>query len=119
MIEAGAYDQAWPDWHIGPEQAVLAHQIVGGRVFFGVHWGLFNLASHGWTEPVERTIAAAESAGVTYVVPRPGESFEPDTPPAVERWWPERPWRTASEYPIVSTKVDAMRERAKARHSAE
>ena len=22
MIEVGQYDQAWPDWHLGPEQAV-------------------------------------------------------------------------------------------------
>jgi L-ascorbate metabolism protein UlaG (beta-lactamase superfamily) len=26
MIEAGAYGSAWPDWHLGPEQAVTAHQ---------------------------------------------------------------------------------------------
>ena len=25
MIEVGQYHRAWPDWHIGPEQAVAAH----------------------------------------------------------------------------------------------
>ena len=32
MIEIGQYHRAWPDWHIGPEQAVLAHRLVRGAV---------------------------------------------------------------------------------------
>ncbi|PRQ00001.1 metal-dependent hydrolase [Enhygromyxa salina] len=108
MIEAGAYGQAWPDWHIGPEQAVRAHQMLRGQVMLPVHWGLFNLAYHGWTEPIERTLVAAEAAGVRVAAPRPGQSFEPEAlgPGPVERWWPEVPWRSADEYPIVSTAVD-------------
>ena len=106
LIEIGAYNQAWPDWHIGPEQAVLAHQLVGGEVLLPVHWGLFNLAMHGWTEPAERIVAAAEEAGATVVVPRPGQSFEPSAPPPIERWWPDLPWETAAESPIESTKVE-------------
>lgn len=100
MMEAGAYDQAWPDWHLGPEQAVLAHKWVQGKTLLAVHWGLFNLAYHGWTEPIERVLVAAQQAGVTTVVPRPGASFQPEAPPPVERWWPQLPWRTAKEYPI-------------------
>jgi len=106
MIEVGAYGQDWPDWHIGPEQAIRAHTMLRGRVFMPVHWGLFNLANHGWTEPVERAVAAATAADVTIVTPRPGDSFEPTSPPPVERWWPQLSWRTADEYPIVSTMVD-------------
>jgi L-ascorbate metabolism protein UlaG (beta-lactamase superfamily) len=106
MIEAGAYGQAWPDWHIGPEQAVRAHGMVRGNVFLPIHWGLFNLAYHGWTEPIERSVVAAEAAGVRLVAPRPGQSFEPADPPPIERWWPDLPWRDAETYPIVSTKVD-------------
>jgi L-ascorbate metabolism protein UlaG (beta-lactamase superfamily) len=105
MIEVGQYDQAWPDWHIGPEQAVRAHQMVGGRVLLPIPWGLFTLAYHGWTEPIERAVAAARSAGVTLVAPRPGQSFEPADPPALERWWPSLPSRTADQDPIVSTRM--------------
>lgn len=106
MIEAGAYGQAWPDWHIGPEQAVRAHGMVRGEVFLPIHWGLFNLAYHGWTEPIERSVAAAEAAGVKIVAPRPGQSFEPEMAPPVERWWPDVPWLDKDAYPIVSTNVD-------------
>jgi L-ascorbate metabolism protein UlaG (beta-lactamase superfamily) len=105
MIEAGQYDPAWPDWHIGPEQAVRAHQTVRGRLMLPIHWGLFTLAYHGWTEPAERVLAAASAAGARVVIPRPGQSIEPASPPPFERWWPQLPWRTARETPVVSTKV--------------
>ena len=103
MIEAGAYGRSWPDWHLGPEQAVLAHQLVRGAVMLPVHWGLFDLAYHGWTEPIERVLVAAEAAGVTVLTPRPGESVQPRAPPALQRWWPEVPWQTAGQAPIVAT----------------
>ena len=106
LIEAGAYDPAWPDWHAGPEQAVRAHKMVGGRVLLPIHWGLFNLAYHGWTEPIERVLVAAEAAGVTVLAPRPGESLEPAHAGEPARWWPQLPWKTATDRPVVSTLVD-------------
>jgi L-ascorbate metabolism protein UlaG (beta-lactamase superfamily) len=105
MIETGAYGRWWPDWHIGPEQAVLAHGMVRGRLLIPAHWGLFNLAYHSWTEPVERLLVAAEKAGASVFVPRPGQSVEPGALPAMERWWPDVPTRTAAQDPIVSTQV--------------
>lgn len=128
MIEVGAYDRTWPDWHIGPEQAVEAHEWLRGDVLLPIHWGMFDLANHGWTEPIERTIAAAQAAGVTIVSPPPGGSVEPtvrsmgdrvgpiDGPatgapagPLPRRWWPSIPWATAAERPIVSTGIDGRR----------
>jgi len=105
MIEAGAYGSAWPDWHLGPEQAVTAHRMVSGRAMLPIHWGLFDLAYHGWTEPMERVLAAAAREGVTVLAPRPGASVEPEAAPALERWWPEVPWRTGAEDPIVATRM--------------
>ena len=106
MIEVGQYNRAWPDWHIGPEQALIAHGMLRGKVMLPMHWGLFKLAPHGWTEPIERTVAAGAAAGATIVTPMPGESIEPEPPPAVTRWWPQLPWSTAAETPIKSTQVD-------------
>jgi L-ascorbate metabolism protein UlaG (beta-lactamase superfamily) len=106
MIEVGQYGRAWPDWHLGPEQAVRAHQMVGGKRLLPVHWGAFALAYHAWTEPVERTLAAAAAAGVTVITPRPGQSLEPGATAAPERWWPPIPWRTGSDDPIVSTQMN-------------
>ncbi len=104
MIEVGAYNQAWPDWHIGPEQAMVAHRMLRGKLFIPIHWGLFFLAPHGWTEPIERTWAAATKQEVQFVTPRPGEVIDVDNPPTPNRWWPEVPWNTAEQDPIISTK---------------
>jgi len=54
-----------------------------------VHWGLFTLASHGWTEPI-------------VISPRPGQSVEPTAERPQEHWWPALPWRTAAQNPIVA-----------------
>ena len=106
LIEVGAYHAAWPDWHIGPEQAILAHRWLRGRTFVPIHWGLFNLALHGWTEPIERTMVAAREQGVRVLTPRPGETFEPNEVVALDRWWPNVPWQTGEEHAIRSTRVD-------------
>lgn len=103
LIEVGEYNANWPDVHIGPEQAVAAHRLLRGRMLVPIHWGLFKLAPHTWTEPIERVLAAASTAGVTVATPRPGESVEPDAPLAPQRWWPDLPWSPADRTPIVST----------------
>jgi hypothetical protein len=60
------------------------------------------LASHGWTEPVERTLAAARDTGAVFITPRPGQSVEPTAESPQEHWWPSLPWRTGKENPIVA-----------------
>ncbi len=105
LIESGQYHRAWPDWHIGPEQAVEASVLVRSRVLLPVHWGLFRLAYHGWTEPIERITAAAALRHVVVATPRPGESVEPTLPLTTVRWWPSLPWETAQQSPIVSTQL--------------
>ncbi len=103
LIESGQYDANWPDWHLGPELAVGANRRVQGKVMLPVHWGLFKLGLHGWTEPIERVLAAAACAGVTVISPRPGEPVEPSFVLGPERWWPAAKWKKASETPIVAT----------------
>ena len=106
MMESGAYNIDWPDVHMGPEQAVQAHQMVRGRIMMPVHWGTFALAFHGWTEPAERVLAAAEELGVTVATPNPGESITVAANPGVNKWWPALPWQTAEESPIISTGLE-------------
>lgn len=109
MIETGAYNQAWSDVHLGPEQALEAHKMVRGALYMPVHWGTFDLALHSWTEPVERILAAAEQEGIAVAIPRPGQSLEPVSPPAVARWWPEIEWQSVEDAPVVSTGLAAAR----------
>jgi L-ascorbate metabolism protein UlaG (beta-lactamase superfamily) len=106
MIEIGQYDQAWPDWHLGPEQAIEAHKRVRGVVMLPIHWALFALASHPWTEPIERALVAARDANVTLITPKPGQSVEPIIERPRERWWPEVHWRKSADYPIIAGHAD-------------
>lgn len=103
MLEVGQYHRSWPDWHMGPEQAVTAHRMLRGKMLVPIHWGLFTLAYHSWTEPIERTLAGAKDEII--VTPRPGQSFEPDQPPLFSRWWPNVGWETADQHPVVSGNV--------------
>ncbi|MBX3174732.1 MAG: MBL fold metallo-hydrolase [Gemmatimonadaceae bacterium] len=108
MFEIGAYSHLWRDVHMGPEQAVRAHRMSRGGLMLPIHWGTFDLALHGWTEPAERVMAAAEREGVSLAMPRPGAMVDPLLPPPLERWWPTLPWRSAEEYPVVSSGVEGL-----------
>jgi hypothetical protein len=74
-----------------------------------VHWAGFDLAYHGWTEPIERALAAADSQGARIATPRLGERVEPARlgPPA--RWWPRLAWLTGAEVPVWSSGVAYLR----------
>jgi L-ascorbate metabolism protein UlaG (beta-lactamase superfamily) len=87
LIQVGAYDTAWPDIHMMPEEGVAAHLDVHGGVMIPVHWGTFTLAFHAWSEPIDRVWREAKDRGVTLAVPRPGERVDVDNPPAVDPWW--------------------------------
>ena len=117
MIEAGQYDADWPDWHLGPEQSVLSAQRVRAKALIPVHWGLFRLAHHGWTEPVERVLAAARCTDVPVITPRPGQSIEPTAlkPGDSTRWWPDARWATRGR---EADRRDDRRRRCASRRAA-
>ncbi|MEV0612345.1 MBL fold metallo-hydrolase [Nonomuraea sp. NPDC050404] len=87
LMPIGAYNTAWPDIHMTPEQAVDAQLDLGGKLLLPVHWATFTLALHPWAEPVERLWREAKARDVKIVVPRPGEAVDPSAAQAVEGWW--------------------------------
>jgi L-ascorbate metabolism protein UlaG (beta-lactamase superfamily) len=54
MLEIGAFNEAWKDIHLGPDGAVAALEMLGGGLLMPIHWGMFDLALHGWRQPIER-----------------------------------------------------------------
>jgi L-ascorbate metabolism protein UlaG (beta-lactamase superfamily) len=80
MLEIGAFNELWKDIHLGPDGAARAFEAVsgtgGGGLLMPIHWGLFNLALHGWREPIERMTALADAKGLKLFSPRPGEPVE-------------------------------------------
>jgi L-ascorbate metabolism protein UlaG (beta-lactamase superfamily) len=90
LLPIGAYNTAWPDVHMNPEEAVRAHLDItdsGAGLLVPVHWGTFRLAPHPWAEPVERLLVAAAPAHVNVAVPQPGERIDPAVPVRFDPWW--------------------------------
>ncbi|WP_406088564.1 MBL fold metallo-hydrolase [Kitasatospora purpeofusca] len=87
LVQVGAYDPAWADIHMTPEDAVLAHRELDAGLLVPVHWCTFNLGLHPWAEPIERLLVAAKEHGVALAVPRPGERVDVDNPAEPDGWW--------------------------------
>ncbi|MFI6638336.1 MBL fold metallo-hydrolase [Streptomyces sp. NPDC050504] len=110
MIQIGAYSEHWPDIHMTPAEGVRAHlDLQGGQprgVLLPIHWATFNLAPHSWAEPGEGSVAAADGAGVTLALPRPGEPFEPGSAALPTAYW----WRAvAVDAPAAADVPDKAR----------
>jgi L-ascorbate metabolism protein UlaG (beta-lactamase superfamily) len=87
MLEVGAFHPSWGTIHLGPENALEAHALLGGGAFLPVHWGTFNLAIHAWDEPAETLLALAPKRDVQLVMPRLGAPVEPTQVDRVDPWW--------------------------------
>ncbi len=88
MLEIGAFHPQWGHIHLGPENALRVHDLLGGGVLLPVHWATFNLALHAWDEPGETLLElAASRAGTRLLLPRPGQPLEPARAPAAVAWW--------------------------------
>lgn len=89
MLEIGAWNAAWGDIHLGPENALTAFEWLGGGTLLPVHWATFDLGLHPWEEPAETLTALAEARGARVVTPRIGRTFEPSRVETIDPWWRE------------------------------
>jgi L-ascorbate metabolism protein UlaG (beta-lactamase superfamily) len=89
MLEVGGLHPSWGDMHLGPENALKALALLGGRAFLPVHWGTFSLAMHAWDQPAEALLELAPKADARLVMPRLGQPVEPHQAERIEPWWRE------------------------------
>lgn len=88
MLEVGAWDPAWGDMHLGPENALKAVALLDPETFLPIHWGTFRLAMHPWDQPAEVLYENASKNRARLVMPRLGQPVEPaHASGAVEPWW--------------------------------
>jgi L-ascorbate metabolism protein UlaG (beta-lactamase superfamily) len=87
LLEVGAFHPAWGNIHLGPENALAAHTLLGGGPLLPIHWGTFNLALHPWDEPVETLLRLAPGSDARLLLPRLGEAVEPAQEHRLETWW--------------------------------
>ena len=77
LLEIGAYHPLWGDIHLGPDNAVKAFEALGGEgLLMPIHWGLFDLALHGWRQPMTRLLELVAELGTTIWSPEPGRPTE-------------------------------------------
>jgi len=88
MLEVGAFYPAWGDIHLGPDNALKAHAMLGG-IFMPVHWGTFSLAMHAWDQPAERLLELAPHTDTQLLMPLLGQPVEPAHAEKVKPWWRE------------------------------
>jgi L-ascorbate metabolism protein UlaG (beta-lactamase superfamily) len=87
MLEVGAFHPSWGDMHLGPENALKAHGLIGGGAFLPIHWGTFSLAMHAWDQPAEVLFERGPKSGVQLLMPRLGEAVEPAHGRVLDPWW--------------------------------
>ena len=89
MLEIGAYHPAWGTIHLGPENALLAHDMLQGRMLLPVHWGTFDLALHTWEQPAEELYRLAAERSTHIITPGLGAPIEPAHSKEPTPWWRE------------------------------
>jgi len=87
LMENGAYDSYWPTVHLTPEETVQAFGELGARTLYLVHNSTFDLAFHGWREPLERVAALAQQRGIALATPKIGEVLTLGAARENQRWW--------------------------------
>jgi L-ascorbate metabolism protein UlaG (beta-lactamase superfamily) len=89
MLEIGAFDVMWDGIHLGPDGAARAFEALGGAgLMMPIHWGLFDLALHGWRQPIERLLEVAGEKKIKLWAPEPGRPTEVVTGVEMRSdWW--------------------------------
>ena len=91
FIECGAYNEAWKEVHMFPEQTVQAHLDLNGDILHPIHWGTFKLAPHPWNEPMQRLAKAARAASVAIATPMAGQTTVYPSQIPAQAWWKQTP----------------------------
>ena len=62
---------------MGPDGAARVFEEMGGTgILMPIHWGLFDLALHGWRQPIERMEALGRERHLPLWSPEPGRPTE-------------------------------------------
>ncbi|WP_408095518.1 MBL fold metallo-hydrolase [Peredibacter sp. HCB2-198] len=91
FIENGQYNERWPDVHMQPEESLQAMIDVDAKALVPVHWGMFDLSLHHWTEPIHRTYQIAKAWDIPIFTPKLGEIVDTGRPHENKPWWEPLP----------------------------
>ncbi|NNF01143.1 MAG: MBL fold metallo-hydrolase [Bacteroidia bacterium] len=88
FLECGQYNELWADVHMSPEQTAQAGIDLEANLILPIHWASFTLATHSWTDPIERVTAKSNALGIAVSTPEIGESLVLDSAHFPKsKWW--------------------------------
>lgn len=88
LTDCAQYNMQWHYIHMFPEEAAKACETLGAKISMPIHWGAYSLSSHGWDDPAERFVRAAENEGLKVITPLIGETVRLDAiENYMDRWW--------------------------------
>jgi len=88
IMECGQYNKLWADVHLMPEQTIQASIDVKAKRIIPVHWGAYTLATHSWTDPIERVTTEAIKMNIPIATPKIGEPiYLKDSTKVFDNWW--------------------------------
>ncbi|MGC1514072.1 MAG: MBL fold metallo-hydrolase [Maribacter sp.] len=88
MMECGQYNEMWKEIHMMPEETAQASVDVKALRMMPIHWAAFKLATHPWTEPVERVSRKAKELGIDMITPKIGQPiYIQNEEDLTEKWW--------------------------------
>ncbi|MDD3886610.1 MAG: MBL fold metallo-hydrolase [Victivallaceae bacterium] len=86
LLEIDAWNDNWPDSHMRPDDALRAARELRANRLLPIHWGVFDLAGHPWSESINILTGVAEKQNVKLLTPKMGETIAPDDA-TTSPWW--------------------------------
>lgn len=103
FMENGQYDLSWPDAHMFPEQSLQAVLDIKANIFVPIHWGMFDMSLHHWSEPAERIAKLARSQNIPIIMPYIGEIVNMRAPKQNNAWWEDTGYEKTYNRQTTST----------------
>lgn len=87
LISNGQYNVQWPMSHLHPDETGKVYFELKSRALLPLHWGMFNISTHNWYDPIEDIDKIAFGRGINLLTPRMGEIVYVGEGKTFDKWW--------------------------------
>ena len=86
-IDSGQYNEMWAGAHLLPKYFAQAFHDLRAKLYFPIHWAMFNISVHSWQEPAEKLYREAAAGNIKLTVPKLGEMITIGAEYETQTWW--------------------------------
>ena len=87
FMEDGQYNKIWYMSHLFPQETIQAHLDVRAKKMQPIHFGMFQLAVHDWSEPIYEVLRIAKDEKVELLLPQIGEIVHVNETSQFDKWY--------------------------------